>query len=628
MLPDSIQLGPLKRRSLKSTYDRVDDLYTRPQTLNNAKSTLLDTWLPEVAFMVFSAICMAVIIAVLRVYDNHPLPSLPKGVTLNAVVSILATGAKSALLAAVASAIGQGKWTWFHSKPRPLAHAHILDEASRGPYGSLAMLFKKPAFSLSALGAVITVLSLGFDPFIQQVLSTSIRQIPQDSDLAVTSQATAFLQAESARFDQAVNNAIYSDKFDRTPGCPSGNCTWPTFRSFGWCSKCENVTNQVRSNCTYSYNASQLDQSQHYFGSCNLFLDKGYAADLSWEVAPSGDGSFGLQITTEVIWLVDDGNGTTNATFNNPTYIGVESPQAVLGHVFMDFNDPSHPEQGFHVVNATQCVLSYCVRDYDVAVESGGVSVSTSEPNYGKVYTEDEQNMACWTADPDFISKMDYSNVTTTLSFPQQEQTIDYVDLVDSAHFTFCSSRAITVVQGLALALGGWGLSIGSTISGSRQSAVAFSQPGIQEMDYFGATEDASNNVFVFLSTNGGLRSVMPRLADSLSSFTLDQPNTTQAITGSVFNPEVFVEVRWEWLSLPIALCVSGAVFLGLTAFASRAAGVGVWKGSSLAYLYHGLEDQSRSLESYDTASTMHAAAESTTVSLRFSDRSARVCLI
>ncbi len=579
--------------------------------------------------MIFSICCFGSIIGVLRAFDNHPLPSLPKGITLNAVVSILATGAKSALLAAVASAIGQGKWTWFQSQPRPLEHAQILDEASRGPYGSLAMLSRETAFSVPAIGAIITVLSLAVDPFIQQILTTSIHQVPQTSSLAVTTQATAFLNPEILSVNQAINNAIYTDKFDRTPGCPSGNCTWPAFRSLGWCSKCQDVTKLVQSNCSYSYDASQLNTSQHYFGSCTLSLDQGYSTDLVWEVAPSGGDSFGLQVTTEVLWLVDDGNSTTTATFNNPKFLGFQSPQSVLGHVVMQFDDESHPEKGFHVASATQCVLSYCVHDYDVAVESGKLSISTNSPNYGAVYplTYNDQSLACWTADPESKEQMKYANVSTALTFPQQEQTITYYDLVDPDHFTFCSSRALTIAQGLGLALGGWGTSIGAIIAGSRQSGVAFSEAGVQEMDYFGATADTSNDVFTYLSTTGGLLSVMPRLADSLTALALNLPNRTQTVTGSVFSPEVFVEVRWEWLSLPLALCVGGAVFLAVTASATRVAGVGLWKGSSLAYLYHGLEEHPASFDSYDTASSMHLSAESTIVSLRFSEKTARVCL-
>jgi hypothetical protein len=489
------------------------------------------------------------------------------------------------------------------------------------------MLFGRTAFSLPAVGAIITVLSLAFDPFVQQILSTYVQQVPRASPLAVTTQATSFLQPQSLLLQQAISNAVYTDKFDRTPGCPSGNCSFPDFRSLGWCSKCQDVTREVQSNCSYSYNASTLVPGSHTYGQCDLGLGQGYATTLLWEVAPVGNTSFGFQVTTEALWLVDDGNAMANATFVNPTYSGIDSPQAVLGHVRMAFDDDAFPEKGFHVANATQCVLSYCVRDYQVSVESGALSVNQSGPNFGKVYTRDDVNMACWTADPDAIAEMKYTNITTSLSFPTQQGTIDFTNEVDPEHFAFCSSRAINGIQGLAVALGGYGASIGNPISGSSQSGVAFSEAGVQETDYFGATAGASADVFTYLSTTSTLGDVTNRLADALTALALTLPNKTQAITGSVSNPEVFVQVRWEWISLPIALCVGGAVFLAFTAFSTRMSGVGLWKGSSLAYLYHGLDERPGSFEGFDTASSMQASAESTMVSLRFSDKTARVCL-
>jgi hypothetical protein len=69
-------------------------------------------------------------------------------------------------------------------------------------------------------------------------------------------------------------------------------------------------------------------------------------------------------------------------------------------------------------------VLRYCVRDYDVTVDSGIPSASTNLPNYGNVSTTDDLNNACWTAEPDSITEMDNAKVEVTMSFPQQEQTI------------------------------------------------------------------------------------------------------------------------------------------------------------------------------------------------------------
>ena len=59
----------------------------------------------------------------------------------NAIVSALATASKTSLLCAVTGAIGQLKWCWFEQE-RKLYDLQALDEASRGPAGSLALLFR------------------------------------------------------------------------------------------------------------------------------------------------------------------------------------------------------------------------------------------------------------------------------------------------------------------------------------------------------------------------------------------------------------------------------------------------------------------------------------------------------
>ncbi|POS78763.1 hypothetical protein DHEL01_v202830 [Diaporthe helianthi] len=70
----------------------------------------------------------------------------------------------------VAACIGQSKWAYFKKKDRKLADIDVIEDAARGPLGSLIMLTSVP-WSLATLGALITVLALGIDSFAQQVIS-------------------------------------------------------------------------------------------------------------------------------------------------------------------------------------------------------------------------------------------------------------------------------------------------------------------------------------------------------------------------------------------------------------------------------------------------------------------------
>jgi hypothetical protein len=54
-------------------------------------SLSLDTWMWEIASLAFSTLCFAAILALLLAYNDKPWPELPHGLTLNAIVSVLAT---------------------------------------------------------------------------------------------------------------------------------------------------------------------------------------------------------------------------------------------------------------------------------------------------------------------------------------------------------------------------------------------------------------------------------------------------------------------------------------------------------------------------------------------------------
>lgn len=106
------------------------------------------------------------VIGVLRAYDQKPPPSFPYGLTLNTIVSIIQQHPKLALLFLIVELIGQLKWVWLRQGKKPLKHVQSFDDASRGPLGSLTILFGHKGLSLVSLRATMTTLALPFDPFI------------------------------------------------------------------------------------------------------------------------------------------------------------------------------------------------------------------------------------------------------------------------------------------------------------------------------------------------------------------------------------------------------------------------------------------------------------------------------
>ncbi|KAJ5153921.1 uncharacterized protein N7500_009360 [Penicillium coprophilum] len=80
-----------------------DTAADRPSS--NWDSAVLDTWLYELCALVFSLACFIAIIAVLWAYDQKSTPTMWQGLTLNTIVSILATASKSSLIFVVGDAI-------------------------------------------------------------------------------------------------------------------------------------------------------------------------------------------------------------------------------------------------------------------------------------------------------------------------------------------------------------------------------------------------------------------------------------------------------------------------------------------------------------------------------------------
>lgn len=159
------------------------------------KAWFTNSWFTEVLAVFVSSACAGAIPVVLGIYNHEPVPRLPWDISLNTLVSVLSTTAKSSLLYAICAVLGQAKWDWYDTgthdpqretrvedrrsiislsqgTERRLKDMETLDQASRGPLGAIKFLTsRRTAFSPTSLGALVVILSLVVDPFTQQVVS-------------------------------------------------------------------------------------------------------------------------------------------------------------------------------------------------------------------------------------------------------------------------------------------------------------------------------------------------------------------------------------------------------------------------------------------------------------------------
>lgn len=147
-------------------------------------------WQWEFGASLFSLGCFAAVVGILAAYDTKSLASwnFVLNISLNTLIAILSTFSRTALMIPVASGISQLKWIHLVGASRPLRDVQIFDDASRGPWGSLELIWRLHVKSkLAAWGSLITILTLAMGPFAQQLISYPSRSIVTDTATFSTS---------------------------------------------------------------------------------------------------------------------------------------------------------------------------------------------------------------------------------------------------------------------------------------------------------------------------------------------------------------------------------------------------------------------------------------------------------
>ncbi|CAI7569687.1 unnamed protein product [Penicillium bialowiezense] len=592
---------PLRPLSVESSNKERIDVVKRPK-----RAILLDSWLLESIAVAFSVGCFIAIAVVLYVFDGKLRPEIGHGINLNTIVSILATGSKSALVFAVGEAIGQLKWLWFQDPMKSqsqLVSIQRFDAASRGPFGSLMILYHHRSCSLVSVGAAVIILLLSFDPFVQLVLTYPVGPT---NDSSATSVATAPQVREwittvndTRDIGIAYTEGFYSQNQDFTvpPICSSGNCTWDQFSSVGICSRCSNMSTTAKLNCEFSSTTAIRK-------ACSITLPGGFVYDFNFvqnqtdnfivDFNSSISRKFTLDTVTfpsPIIWQPFSFNGSwlnqialgavdrQLPEFPNATLVGVKDPQVAA--VYINLGLHTSPIQRntstidrLFIKNATACSLSTCLRDYEIIVDNGAPSVKTKNIDFGTIYQDTIIGGLCWTPGPP-----------------------DSLGFQEGRNFTFCEPR----------------------FNDDRDKEIgSYEISGVINSDYAFQQDQLNRN---------GFEKTIENMAASLTKFGLE--GTSQSVDGTVQVTKVFVHVRWPWLILPGCLVVAGSIFLVITIAVSSKNRAPLWKSSALVPYYHGLQGvDDDDHNEYRATSAMEKNAEKNDVRLRRSTTNGRLMML
>jgi hypothetical protein len=97
-------------------------------------------WRWELITWILGTVAIAVNLVLLCYFKDKSLAYWHSKIQISSIVASLSQVAQSSLMVSVGSCIGQFKWSLF-SKTSPVAEVERFDDASRGPQGSLKLLF-------------------------------------------------------------------------------------------------------------------------------------------------------------------------------------------------------------------------------------------------------------------------------------------------------------------------------------------------------------------------------------------------------------------------------------------------------------------------------------------------------
>lgn len=132
----------LRERRYSTEEQDVEDLPENPRRHAKGLRNLISDWNLELFALISSTVSLSALIILLAYQDNEPLSTWTVPLSLNTVVSILSVIIKTPLAFTVGTCLGQGKWAWFSKRQGPLSAFVAIEEAGRGPLGSLILMWK------------------------------------------------------------------------------------------------------------------------------------------------------------------------------------------------------------------------------------------------------------------------------------------------------------------------------------------------------------------------------------------------------------------------------------------------------------------------------------------------------
>ncbi|KAI3393044.1 hypothetical protein diail_4783 [Diaporthe ilicicola] len=375
---------------------------------------LWSQWWVEILNCILMIGTFCAIIGILYPNQTKPLPDWPFDVSINTAVSILSTALKTCAVLILTEGISHLKWRWFQ-KTRPLHDLVVFDNASRGPWGCLRLLFlPRGTHFVASLGAGLILLTLAVDPFTQQLVRYYDCQQNSTSSTGTLPRSTMYSEAgahtSAGIWPPAtavlgyIDQGLYNPADIKTPfTCDSGNCTFDNlYSTLGFCATCEDVSSQLKfenvsvPSIIFNGNSNSTETIENTW--VNTTLPSGsYAATGSTTTTESW---LSLNKTADgwidIIQASKAFPGAPEDWYWDHFYASTMRP-TTDGGCTTAYENNTWACSGFGGAGAARCKLSPCVKTYKATVEQGQLR-ETLLRTQKDMFVSTSSNYAHWLA--------------------------------------------------------------------------------------------------------------------------------------------------------------------------------------------------------------------------------------
>ncbi|KAK3356523.1 hypothetical protein B0T25DRAFT_136485 [Lasiosphaeria hispida] len=550
---------------------------------------ILWSWWWEITGALVTITSMGLILLVLGKADGLALSAWTLPIQPNSLIAIFTTIGKSAMMVPIAGCLSQLAWQHFSPRAQSLDHIQVFSDASRGPWGALELLLTiRKGGLLARILSVATLLALGIEPMVQQILEFRSRQAVMPGQTVEIGSAVSYssrsFQSNGFRdndYDKLsrmltlkndVANAILLKTTQPYFSCPptADNCTYPAHTTLGVCSVLQNQTESLTAQCE----TSALGEV-----TC-LYEWPERASPLALRfnaIRDSQDPLAGRQ--HEVFKL------RAEASTENKTGLTMTALRARTTDVLDSIERGAHPKAELLTLHWYWCTQTYSWTNSSAGdIFTGAIS---TEPLEASGHSQDNT----WYL---FKSKSDQREYQIALD--TEENVWTYIGNVLTSHVLMNTDPSSTLDNTSPQELG---------------------------TDYGRCNSDFE--IFLYTSNLGVVTS---SIADMISNYIRSSKTGDNAVAGVVLGRswagETFIYVRWGWLVLPLVEALLVIILLLSTILSAKLSGIPLLGSSPLGLLFYGLDcralDTAKGLEGKTFKKEMTAVARN--MEVRFADTS------